>query len=392
MSTLDNLMSQLSTAAARVEVARPVKRRGRAAQTDAAVALKRRAAELEAAQTLALHNRAAREEEDNYRRRVDRLRVVGKRRAAVKHAMSVHANDCTPYGPASRLARLDAALRAASDAVFALPIIPAELGERGRFHKRAEWLGLSVGMTAADTLDIVQQAAELCYVKGQTAEDKRGRNMPTIGGMYRNLRAAFNAQVDLFRQHKRHGVVALYSLDAAFETMGAEWLDANAARIEYLGYGLHDANDYPATMVPAANAAASRATLARAERQRRFAQSMREWDVAERDALASTAALPAGVDRLDFERDRVAIRVLINGGTLADVAAATGMRESDVTAHLLTLEGSLGLTTRASGVDSTPVRSTLDHTSDAVKYRHERRGFTTSRDGTRASEVVVTRR
>lgn len=393
MSTkLDNLFAQYANAVASAPKRAP---RARRDGTITAQAQAVKLARLEAAQreAKAALDAADARAEDQYYRRVARLAVLAKRSKQARAAMAQAGPMVTLRHAA--LSRYVAALNRARDAVFALPILASDLYAGGRFYRRATWLGLKVGMTAADVEDIVAIACELSYVKGQTATDDAGRNMPTIGAMYRNLKIAFHAEVERFRRNKSAGAVALYSLDAAFDTMGADWLDANAARIEFLGYGFDErATDldalYPAAMVPAEQAEASRAALKWAETRREAIRRLGNVERIERDRLAEAAKPADGTDRATWEADRLAIRILINGGTVADVAAYTNNSVRTVTERLLSLEGALGAT-RHSGPGSAPVVADGDPFRD---YRPAQRweAMKPNRDGTRASEVVVSKR
>lgn len=388
---LDALLSQYATAVARAPKRKPRKRRdGEMTAQAQAVAIAAAEAKAEAAR-VELDARAAREEREYYRR-VGRLSHLGKRRAAIERAMAAE-----PHMVTRRYAecvRALTAIGAAQSAVFGLPIIAAELYEGGRFYRRATWLGLKVGMTAADAIDLVAIAVELSYVKGQTAEDAHGRRMPTVGAMYRNLRLAFNAEVERFRRNKSAGAVALYSLDAIAENMGEQWFEANASRIEYLGYGFDlRATDvdalYPAAMVPTEMAETSRAALKWAAARREAIARLARMEQAARDTLAANAATPEGLDRATFEADRLAIRAIINGATIADIAAFTNNSVATVTERLLELEGRLGATWHSTQ-GSEPVHSTFEHSKRPARWERER--WSTNRDGTRASEVTVTRR
>lgn len=387
---LDTLFAQYAGALAKAPKRRAGTRRNGEMTAEALAVKEAQRAQREAEARAAL-DAADRRAEDTYYRRVGRLTVLAKRGREARRLLAQAGPMVTLRH--ARLSRLVAALDRARDAVFALPILPGDLYQGGRFYRRAVWLGLKVGMTAADIEDIVSIACELSYVKGQTAQDDRGRTLPTIGAMYRNLKIAFHAEVERFRRNKSAGAVALYSLDAVRENMPADWWEAEEARMTYLGYGFDTrATDldalYPPVMAPVSMAEESRAALQWAENRREAIRRLARMEAADRDALAVSAQAPEGVDRNTFEADRIAIRILINGGTVADVAKFTNNAESTVTARLLALEGLLGAT-RHSGPGSEPVHSTFDH-SKREAYRHE--SFNASREGTRASEVIVSKR
>jgi len=396
MTKQNDLLAQLTQAVARAPKRKPRARRADGALTPEAQAVLIAAAEHKAAEARAALDDAAAREERAYYRRFGRLKALGVRATEVKRALAACADDARR----ARLEKLGAAIDAARESVFAQPVIWADLQDGGRFYRRAVWLGLNVGMLGVDEADVVSGAVELCYIKGQTAENGRGEMMPTLGAMYRNLKLYYHAQLDRFRRNKSAGVVAVHSIEELFERLGSEWIDAEAHRIDNLGYGYATPDDIAewGTMRPVSDLEASREALAIADRARQRDVKRRQIETVARDTLAAGATAPEGYDKATFEADRIAIRVLINGGTLAAVAAVCNVSERTISERLLSLEGALGATVYSGDPHSVPVRghsvegqAHRAHDTGTHKARHEIRanGFTTSREGTRASAVLV---
>ena len=411
MSKLDELMMQFDAAAARAPKRKP-RRTKSGDMTPEAQAVIIRAAELAQADAREALAAEEREVERTYYRRVARLAHLGQRFKALKARL-----ETVEWGSVecARLLAYGVALQNARAAIFALPVMPSDLADGGRFYRRAKWLGLEVGMEAVDEIDVVAGAVELCYIKGQTAtavhyvrRDGRLRReeveMPTLGAMYRNLKAFYNGQVDRFRRNKSAGVVAVHSLEALQENMGDAWLDENAATLQFLGFGYASQADldalYPAVMVAPDMLPASRAaTIGEANRKRAVAR-LKGLEAAARDTLAEGAKPPAGYDAASFNADRLAVRVLINGGTLADVAKHANVSEATLAGRLLALEGALGATVYSTA-GSEPVRGSesrgmahqarAEHDAPALP-RYKAEGWSSKRNACRASAVVVTKR
>lgn len=399
MNARNDLLAQLTSAVARAPKRRPRATRATGELTPEASAVLAEAHKLKLEEAREVLREKDRAEERAYYRRFGRLKSLGQRSTAVKKALA----ECRDDARRARLEKLAECINAAREALFAQPVIAADLADGGRFYRRAVWLGLNVGMLGIREDDIVSGAVELCYIKGQVAENGRGEMMPTLGAMYRNLKLYYHGQLDRFRRNKSAGVVAVHSLEELFERLGSEWVDAEAHRIDNLGFGYATPEEVAewGIMRPVADLEASREALASADRQRQRAEKRARMETVARDTLAAGAKAPEGYDRASFEADRIAIRVLINGGTLADVAAVCNVKEHTITKRLLALEGMLGATRYSSGLDAEPVRG---HSVEGqafrapdgaaagrvVKPRHESRDFSSSREGTRATAVVVT--
>lgn len=394
MTKQSDLLAQLTTAVARAPKRKPRASRATGELTPEAAAVLEEAHKLKLAEAKSALDAAAEREERAYYRRFGRLKVLGQRATAVKRALA----ECKDEATRARLERLSEAINSAREAVFAQPVIADDLKDGGRFWKRAVWLGLNVGMLAIREDDIVSGAVELCYVKGQLAENARGDMMPTLGGMYRNMRLYYHGQLDRFRRNKSAGVVAVHSLEELFARLGSDWIDAEAHRIDNLGFGYasqDDVNDW-GTMRPVSDLEASRAALAFADAERQREKKRREREMVERDTLAMAATAPAGYDRASFEADRVAIRVLINGGSIADVAAVCNVKPAAIVKRLLELEGALGATRYSGDPHSVPLTGSASRgqvftppRAPAEKRRHETKEFSSSREGTRATAVLV---
>lgn len=388
MSIHDELMREFTMALAAAPKRMPRARANRELSAEAqAVVIA--AADAKLATVKAEHDaREAREEADYYRR-TGRLRSLGERATAAKKALAA----CE--GDAERTARLErymAAIDAARESLFGLPVVWAELQEGGRFWRRAKWLGLNVGMLAVDESDIVCGAIELCYVKGQTAENARGDQMPTLGAMYRNLKLYYHAQLDRFRRNKSAGVIAVHSIEDLTERLGDAWLDREAHRVEALGYGYATPEEVAemGIMRPVQDVAAHVDALELADMERQLEKLRAEREAKWRDELAKGAQAPAGHDARMFHADRVAIRMLINGSTIADVANVCNVSPATITGRLLQLEGALGATRYSSGLDHEPIVG--NPLPKRAPRLHETKAMTSSREGTRATPVVVSQR
>lgn len=391
MSKLDNLLSDLDHAIARAPKRRP-KRTRSGEVTAAGQRVLFIAAEDKAREAKVTLDAADRQAERAYYRRVGKLAALGKRYTAARKAL-----EGVEWGSVecARLLNYARVINEARGRIFDLPIVASDIADGGRFYRRAKWLGLEVGMLAVDEEDVVAGAVELCYIKGQTAENERGELMPTLGAMYRNLKLYYHGQLDRFRRNKSAGVVAIHSLDALVESMGDQWLEDNAHRLDNLGFGYADPTEYPAVMVPIDQLADSRAALHAASAERNARSKRAQAEAAIRDTLAEGAREPEGYDRASFDADRKAIRVLINGGTVAMLAEHFSVAEKTITARLLALEGMLGATPYSSvgsePVSGSEVRGTAHVARDVPAERpvHRHTGWKAPRNGAKASPVLI---
>lgn len=398
MSTnkLDMLMLGLSDAVARAPKRRP--RRTRSGDmTPEAQAVLMRAAEHKLSEARAALSDADKASERHYYRRVARLAIIGKRYNAARKAL-----EGVEWGSVecARLLAYAWRLGEIRSAIFALEVMPADIADGGRFYRRAVWLGLSVGMEAVDEMDVVQGAAELCLIKGQIGPN----GLPTLGAMYRNMKAFYNGQLDRFRRNKARGMVAVHSMEALSENMGDAWMEANAATLQFLGFGYSDQTEldklYPARMVDVHQLPASRAAQAANANRARAQARIRGMEAAARDTLAEGASTPEGYDAASFNADRMAIRAIINGAGLDAVAALCNVSTATLSKRLLALEGTLGATIHSTG-GSDPITGSesrgvaaqprAPRAGKPAEPRYRGEGWTAKRNGCRASEVVITK-
>jgi hypothetical protein len=294
--------------------------------------------------------------DESYRASMRRMGELQRELSALKKRA---AQKQTPFMSALIDADIENA-RLELSVLYGMPILPTDLHENGRFAASVRYHGREVGMMAADTLDVVMEAARLCYVGGDVIEtvrfvngERRESNVPTIGGMYRNLKRAQHMLIDVSRRAIRNGVVPM-SLDELAE-MGIE----PTARMDAWGFDYVDPADIPLGVLLASDdASASRAALAEAKR-RAEADKRRAWqEMMEREAAAQS--LPANVDS-------VILRMIVNGATLTQCADKLGVTVGSLSRRLLALEPAGTRWTRTDageygeGVEVIPVAATHTH-------------------------------
>lgn len=241
--------------------------------------------------------------------------------------------------------------------LYSLPIEPRDLTDNGRFAVSVRKHEREVGMMAADALDVVMEAVRLCYLAGDVTEVTRftpagdvRSDVPTIGGMYRNLKRANHMLIDVSRRMIRNGVVPVYTEDLE----GVE----PTARMTHWGFDYVDPADLPmAVLMAVDDAEASRAALAIAKR-RAEADKRRAWEhMMEREAAAQS--LPGSVDT-------VILRMIVNGATIDQCADKLGVTRASLTRRLLALDPAGTSLTRVpageygEGVEVIPVRKLAD--------------------------------
>jgi DNA-binding NarL/FixJ family response regulator len=229
--------------------------------------------------------------------------------------------------------------------LFGQAIHPAyDLADNSRFMQSARYHGRSVGMVSADFGDVVSEAIAYCYmdasadraagidptsttiVRSSRVNGKRVEGdieLPTIGGMYRNIKRAHRDFIAMFRQGIKQGKVAEYSL----EDMAARGIEVGeyAAR---RGYVMVDPADIVEESMMAVGELVTDERIAFA---RELAREERERQARSQARTAATES--AGIT----EVDKTLIELLIEGVTIGEIAKEMGVTDAAITSRLLAL-------------------------------------------------------
>lgn len=327
-------------------LAKDTKRRSAGKDTEAKRAARERAAEDKQAEAEALSRAAELAKSDwradAYQANMTRMSALFAEGAASRKALSRAEKAGDEFTAA--LVRQDLEnQRIELSVLYALPIAPRDLTDTGRFASSVRKHEREVGMMAADALDVVMEAVRLCYLDDSTTEvirfTREGEvraQVPTIGGMYRNIKRANHMLIDVSRRMIREGVVPV-SLDEMTEA-GLE----PHARMEFWGFDYAKPEDLPLGVLMATDdAAASRTALAIAKRRA---------ERAKREAWEHMMSRDAGAQSLPANVDSVILRMLINGATLDQCADKLGVTRASLTRRLLALEpGGSNLTREPEG-------------------------------------------
>lgn len=161
---------------------------------------------------------------ERFTRMFESFDMIGRAAAHLRECIAIGCTRDTPCAACVSAAAALVAFKRQRDAVFALPIIPADIRPGGRFmaaahkHMTVNATRITHGsmlITASAIDDIVQSAIELCYMSADrshmvtlnsvdngwiSANGATITRVPTLGALYRFTRLAFYRELALARK------------------------------------------------------------------------------------------------------------------------------------------------------------------------------------------------